>query len=128
VDEDFDGTLDGQLTGTVAEVRGVSDGDGEGEAERSSRAASALSEENRALGASDESSWSESGQSSDASADPVAPFRPFEALASLPDDLAETMEALKLAILRHKVTGWVDVSPGDVLAHLDALKELALAP
>ncbi len=58
----------------------------------------------------------------------VAAVRPFENLADLPDDLAEAFEMFKLAILRHKTTGWEEISREDVMASLDALKELALAP
>ena len=54
--------------------------------------------------------------------------RPFENLGELPDDLAEAFDAFKLAILRHKQEGWEQISRDDVLASLDALKELALAP
>lgn len=54
--------------------------------------------------------------------------RPFENLAELPDDLADAFDAFKLAILRHKAEGWQQISRDDVLASLDALKELALAP
>lgn len=54
--------------------------------------------------------------------------RPFENLVQLPDDLSEAFEAFKLAILRHKSDDWSQVSRDDVLASLDALKELALAP
>jgi hypothetical protein len=57
-----------------------------------------------------------------------APFRPFEHLAELPDDLAEAFESMKLAIVRHKLAGWRDISRDDLLASLDALKSLALAP
>jgi hypothetical protein len=60
---------------------------------------------------------------------PTVPFvRPFENLAELPEDLAEAFEAYKLAILRHKAEGWQQITREDVLASLDALKELALAP
>ena len=54
--------------------------------------------------------------------------RPFENLGELPDDLAGAFDAFKLAILRHKQEGWEQISRDDVLASLDALKELALAP
>ncbi|QDU54300.1 hypothetical protein [Aeoliella mucimassa] len=54
--------------------------------------------------------------------------RPFESLGDLPDDLADAFEAMKLAILSHKMTEWEDVSCDDVLASLDALKALAVAP
>lgn len=54
--------------------------------------------------------------------------RPFAEMPVLPDDLAEALEGFKLAILRHKMAGWHDVSCDDVLACLDALRQLALAP
>ncbi len=58
----------------------------------------------------------------------IDPVRPFENLSQLPDDLAEAFESFKLAILAHKLTGWQEISCGEVLAVLDALKQLALAP
>ncbi len=69
----------------------------------------------------------------DDAADPAAPaaaepVRPFESLPPLPHDLADALEAFKLAILHHKLSGWKDVSCRDVLAVLDALKQLAAAP
>lgn len=60
--------------------------------------------------------------------EPVVPVRPFENLAELPSDLADAFDAFKLAILRHKAEGWQQISCADVLASLDSLKELALAP
>ena len=52
------------------------------------------------------------------------------ALKGLPAtrDLAEAFEAFKLAVLRHKADHWRQISCEDLLASLDALKELALAP
>lgn len=58
----------------------------------------------------------------------VDPVRPFEKLPKLPDDLAEAFESFKLAILAHRLTGWQEISCGEVLAVLDSLKQLALAP
>jgi hypothetical protein len=58
----------------------------------------------------------------------IGPFRPFEDMPELPDDLAEAVETLKLVIVNHKLSGWRDVSCDDVLAVLNALKQLALAP
>lgn len=55
-------------------------------------------------------------------------MRPFENLRELPADLADAFDAFKLAILRHKADDWQQISRDDVLASLDALKELALAP
>jgi hypothetical protein len=59
---------------------------------------------------------------------PFEPVRPFEDLPALPSDLNEAFEAFKLAILAHKIDGWRDVSCEDVLATLDALRQLAVAP
>jgi hypothetical protein len=58
----------------------------------------------------------------------VAPFRPFENLPSMPADLTEAFELFKLAILNHKLAGWQEIALDDVLAILDSLKNLALAP
>ncbi len=54
--------------------------------------------------------------------------RPFANLPQLPDDLADAFESYKLAILHHKLTGWQAIKLADVLASLDALKQLAEAP
>ena len=54
--------------------------------------------------------------------------RPFANISELPEDLAEAFETFKLAILRHKLNEWQEISRDDVLAGLDALKELAVAP
>jgi hypothetical protein len=61
-------------------------------------------------------------------AETVQYVQPFEHLTELPEDLAEAFESLKLAVLRHKAAGWEEISCADVLAALDALKELAVAP
>jgi hypothetical protein len=54
--------------------------------------------------------------------------RPFENLPHLPDDLADAFESFKLALLHHKTDGWRQISLGDALRTLDALKALAAAP
>ncbi len=60
---------------------------------------------------------------------PVIEFvQPFETLSELPEDLADAFESFKLAILRHKASDWQEIDQEDVLAALDALKELARAP
>jgi hypothetical protein len=58
----------------------------------------------------------------------VPAFQPFAQLPSLPDDLAEAFEAFKVAIVNHRLAGWKEISRGDVIAALDALKQLAVAP
>jgi len=52
--------------------------------------------------------------------------RPFENLAALPPDLADAMESFKLAILRHKLSGWAEVSAEDVLEALNGLRHLVM--
>lgn len=54
---------------------------------------------------------------------PAAPT--FENLPELPEDLLAAFESFKLAILRHKLAGWVEIARHDVLQTLDALKQLA---
>jgi hypothetical protein len=66
--------------------------------------------------------------SPDAEAAVAKPVRPFENLAELPGDLREAFEAFKLAIIGHRLSGWEEISRDEVLATLDALKQLALAP
>jgi hypothetical protein len=56
------------------------------------------------------------------------PSRPFADLSFLPLDLEDAMEAFKVAILRHKLGGWREVSAEAVLQSLDALKELVVSP
>jgi hypothetical protein len=62
----------------------------------------------------------------DFSADPLA--APPEQYVPLPPDLSEAVDALKLVILRHKHCGWREVSCQGVLAALEGLKQVALAP
>jgi hypothetical protein len=67
--------------------------------------------------------------SSEAVADDRAEFvRPFAGLAELPEDLSDAFETLKLAILHHKLENWERISASDVLASLEALKQLVVAP
>ena len=54
--------------------------------------------------------------------------RPFAELTDLPDDLSAAFEAFKLAILHHKLDNWQQISRDDVLASLEALKQLTVAP
>lgn len=54
--------------------------------------------------------------------------RPFAELPPLPADVNDAFESYKLCILRHKLAGWEEISRDDMLASLDSLKQLALAP
>lgn len=57
-----------------------------------------------------------------------APVRPFENLPALPDDVADAFEQFKLIILRHKAERWSEIGRDDLLACLESLKQLAMAP
>lgn len=56
--------------------------------------------------------------------EPAPAVRPFEDVPPLPDDLQEAFDALKVAILKHKLSGWHATSPQAVLAALEALEAL----
>ncbi len=60
--------------------------------------------------------------------EPAAYVQPFQDLAELPEDLNDAFESFKLAILHHKSDGWREIRCEDVLATLDSLKQLAVAP
>lgn len=60
--------------------------------------------------------------------EPPVAVRPFEQLAELPPDVAEAFESFKLAILHHKLAGWLEISCPDLLGALESLKQLAIAP
>ena len=52
----------------------------------------------------------------------ISPTRPMARLASLPPSMSDAFEAMKLAILRERLSGWKDVSLIDVLDALENLK------
>jgi hypothetical protein len=57
-----------------------------------------------------------------------SPFRPFENLPNLPPDLREAFDGFKVAIIHHRISKWQEVSRDDILATLEALRQLVLAP
>ncbi|MBL8826292.1 MAG: hypothetical protein JNM18_04850 [Planctomycetaceae bacterium] len=61
----------------------------------------------------------------DSGEDASAPVRLFEHVGDLPADMQQAFEAFKLSIIQHKLNGWSEVQPADVLAALDGLKQLA---
>lgn len=61
-------------------------------------------------------------------AEPAPAVRPFEQLPDLPADVSEAFESFKLAILHHKLAGWSEIGCRDLVAALESLKQLALAP
>jgi hypothetical protein len=123
LDEDFEPALNNEplpssITGVVREVGGASDVVEEDEDVE--RPAETDTGKKKGSGATI--------YAADRSEETVSFVRPFEHLGDLPDDLAEAFESFKLAILRHKADDWRQISRDEVLASLDALKELALAP
>ncbi|MEN1679547.1 MAG: hypothetical protein AAGJ46_08130 [Planctomycetota bacterium] len=56
------------------------------------------------------------------------PVRPFAELPELPEDIADAFEQMKLAIVRHKLAAWAEISRADLLGVLASLKQLAEAP
>ena len=122
-----DGALAGELNGLFngADGRPPFDDDDEGSSKHR--------QDRRAGGAQpaddypSSSHGGETGRSANGAA-VAEPVRPFANLPSLPDDVGEAFEAFKLCVLRHKLSGWQEISRDDLLASLDALKELALAP
>ena len=60
--------------------------------------------------------------------DEPPPIRPFENLPALPPDLRDAFDGFKLAIIHHRISNWQEVSREDVLATLEALRQLTLAP
>lgn len=116
LDEDVDPALDESLADTLGESIGVvqSPRSGASKAEPTGAAASGRSR-----------------ASTQAPAE-VPPMRPFEdlpqAVPPLPRDLTRAFKAFRLAILKHKLSGWQAVSCEQVLAAIEALRQLALAP
>lgn len=49
-----------------------------------------------------------------------------DALLSLPDDVAEGFEQMKLSILRHKLDGWNEISEDQIVMVLWALIQIAV--
>ncbi|OYP35171.1 hypothetical protein [Rhodopirellula sp. MGV] len=57
----------------------------------------------------------------EASTQPLDPVQPFMGLPELPDDMSDAIESIKLAILRHKSSGWRDVDQDTVQRYLEAV-------
>ena len=112
IDDDAAIGDDGVLQATVGEVYAP-----EGDASDEARSEPSEDEELESAGAV-----------ASAQREPVTAVRPFAHLPSLPSDVNDAFEAYKLCILRHKLTHWAEISCDDLLASLDSLKELALAP
>ncbi|HPP51943.1 MAG TPA: hypothetical protein PK777_03250 [Thermoguttaceae bacterium] len=125
LDEDADSSSEAAPTAIVPEmeeVRTPGEGSAKGEGSRKSE----LSEEGAPF---DE--WEGEDEESPGEAEPVAAAASapaaFAELPPMPDDVAEAFEAFKLAIVRHKLTGWKEISCRQIVKVLDALKRFALA-
>jgi len=110
-DVPFDGLLD-----DASSSANLADGDATVEDESAAYA-----------GADGEAALHDSAEAAGSYDEPPAP-RPFENLPELPADLREALDSFKLAIVHHRVARWQEVSQADVLATLDALRQLVLAP
>lgn len=51
---------------------------------------------------------------------------PFASLGTLPDDVADAMEQMKLAIVRHRCRDWEEITVEQMMAVLDALRSFAI--
>lgn len=61
------------------------------------------------------------GEDGGVATDPkMSPLQPFAGLPDLPDDMADVIESLKLAILRHKSAGFEEVKPETIRSYLEA--------
>lgn len=77
----------------------------------------------------DEAGGSESSSSRESTPAPSkARSRLGVEVDDLPDDLADAFEQFKLAIIAQRRLGWSETTPESVLACLDALRDLTLAP
>ena len=52
---------------------------------------------------------------------PQVSIQPFAGLPELPDDLSDAIESLKLAVLRHKTSGWEQTDVETIQQYLDAV-------
>jgi len=134
VDEDVDPAVDpadpNALTASEAEVRDTDPHDSsyaDGEAGERLSGDGEMGSGDGEHGADDTPPWDDQ-ESAAREADAERPVASFKDLPQLPDDLDEALEAMKLAILAHKMTGWDEISRDDVLRMLDCLRSLALAP
>lgn len=60
----------------------------------------------------------------DAPAEPI--ISPFASLPTLPVDVADALEQFKLAIIRHRASGWEEFSRDNLVLTIDALRQFAL--
>lgn len=58
----------------------------------------------------------------------IPEFRPFESFENLPEDVDEAANNFKLSIIRHRADQWQQIKQDDMIALLEALKQLAQQP
>ncbi|HZZ74051.1 MAG TPA: hypothetical protein VFE24_17495 [Pirellulales bacterium] len=97
-------------------------------ASSSARAADRTADTNAGDETDEEAGDGAAREAADGPSSRVMPVQPFAEMPSLPPDLSEAFDQFKLAILRHRLTNWQEVSAADVLASLEALKQFTLAP
>ena len=112
--------IEGTASATMEDVRGPARDDADGELEDQA-------DHDDDLGGYDRSQFDETATADDRSSE-VEAARPFADLPPLPADVNDAFEAYKLCILRHKLADWQEISRNDMLASLDSLRQLALAP
>jgi hypothetical protein len=128
VDDDAEGAGDPQRSGTTNVIGATADRIDDSEyVSAGSSAGERAENESSAEDSADAAPW-EDGSDADAAAVERVVRQPFAALPELPDDLQAAFDSFKIAILRHRRENWQLVTPSDVAATLDGLKELALSP
>ncbi len=79
---------------------------------------------------SGKSSAGKDGDEADADSSEDAPakphqIRPFESFKDLPEDVMEAANEFKVVIIKHKLAQWEEIEKDEMLALLEALKQLA---
>ena len=120
---DLETVGDGELA-TVANP----DADEEASADWTGSEGGSSDSSDRSAESDDETASSDEELNMQAAGKTMPKVRPFEEIADLPDDLADAFEAMKLAILHHKISGWEKISEEEVVSSLIALQQLTVAP
>lgn len=79
-------------------------------------------------GRSSAASFTEDGDVAPGKDNSMTPEKWFAGLTDLPDDLDAAVEQFKLAIIRHKSSGWQEITMDKVVAVLVALQKMAQTP
>lgn len=125
LDEDAESSLGIPPTAIMPEMEEVRT-PGEGSSKGAGSAQSELLEEDSPIAEWEGEHEESLGEAAPASVAESAPAA-FAELPPMPDDVADAFEAFKLAIVRHKLDGWKEISCRQIVKVLDALKRFALA-